>query len=154
MNIASLIVAIAAVIVAALSFILAQMAAIRSRKAETVQNLLGEKETVAFGALKLMRDGLPSKDSDRRLIIDAVIQACVFESSDRARALLYRLIEMNPRQHIEFTRSLRSVQETFQSMEKYSFTNEQLNLDRGKRRMETIRKVLDQDGDYTAPASS
>ena len=96
MQIASLIVSIVAAAVAGVSFFLAQLADVRSRKAETIRNLLGEKETVAFGALKLMRDGLPNNDKERRLIVDSVIQACLLEGSDRARALLYRVIETNP----------------------------------------------------------
>jgi hypothetical protein len=147
MQIASLIVSIVAAAVAGVSFFLAQLADVRSRKAETIRNLLGEKETVAFGALKLMRDGLPNNDKERRLIVDSVIQACLLEGSDRARALLYRVIETNPQRHSEFIRSLRSLEDTFSSMSQYSFTKEDLDLSRGERRIKAVRKVVGADSD-------
>jgi hypothetical protein len=152
MKMATLTVSVVAVIVAIMSFVLAQVAAARSRKAEAVRNLLGEKENVAFGALKLMRDGLPTSDKERKLIVAAVIQACVFEGSDRARALLYRVLELNSRYHREFLDSLRDVEETFDSMDRYGFTHEQLDLSRGSRRIKTVRAVLMSHGDQPRAA--
>jgi hypothetical protein len=83
---------VAAVLISVASFIIARLAGSRSKKAEEVRNLLGDKESVAFGALKLLRDGFPENPRDRKLVIAALMQACVFEGSDRARALLYRAI--------------------------------------------------------------
>ncbi|MGD0455416.1 MAG: hypothetical protein ABSB69_17660 [Solirubrobacteraceae bacterium] len=142
MKAASLIVSVVAVSVAALSFIVAQVAAARARKGETIRNLLGEKETVAFGALKLLRDGLPRDAKERRLVIAGVIQACVFSGSDRARALLYRVVETNPKRHAEFEAALTDLETTFTSMGRYGFTTEQLDLQRGERRVAVVRAVL------------
>lgn len=134
---------IIALIVSGASFSIALYADARSRKAEAVRNLLGEKETVAFGALKLLRDGLPKGQKDRRLVISALLQACVFEGSDRARALLYRVLEAN---RVEFRAELEeafeSLEQTFRSMDRYEFTTGELDLSRGKRRTAGVAKVL------------
>lgn len=135
--------AVLAVIISVASFAVARMADRRSRKAEVIRNLLGEMETVAFGALKLLRDGLPKRAQDRRLVIAALMQACVFSGSDRARALLFRVIETNlALAEKEFRDALRVVEETFDSMAKYNFGKEELDLERGKRRLAAVRKVL------------
>jgi hypothetical protein len=133
----------AALIISILSLVVAQIADRRSRKAEDIRDLLGQKESVAFGALKLMRDGLPKKQRDRDLIIAAIMQACVFESSDRARALLYRVIQNGrPKYQSEFAGALLTVVTTFDAMDRYGFPKEQLDLARGRRRIETVQKVL------------
>jgi hypothetical protein len=44
---------VAAVSISVASFIIARLADSRSKKAEEIRNLLGDKESVAFGALKL-----------------------------------------------------------------------------------------------------
>jgi len=136
-------VSILALAIAILSFAVAQLANVRSRKAEDIRALLGEKESVAFGALKLLRDGLPSRPRSRSLVVMAIMQACVFERSDRARALLYRVIERNRAAHqTEFENALNMVEHTFESMKMYDFEMAELDLDRGNRRIKTVRKVL------------
>ncbi|MFC8350046.1 hypothetical protein [Streptomyces sp. NPDC057280] len=132
-----------ALVISIVSLVLARLADIRSRKAEVIRNLLGEKETVAFGALKLLRDGLPPKRSDRDLVIDAVMQACVFESSDRARALLYRAIELNREQHEpEFLDAFHRVEKSFKAMDVYGFSVAELDLKNGHTRLGAVGKVL------------
>jgi len=134
---------VAAVSISVASFIIARLADSRSKKAEEVRNLLGDKESVAFGALKLLRDGFPKNSRDRKLVIAALMQACVFEGSNRARALLYRAIEQNlSKYHPEFASALRVVEATFISMDHYGFTQDELDLSRGKRRIRAVRKVL------------
>lgn len=138
-----LLVPVLALIVSLASFVVAWMADARSRNAEDVRNLLGEKESVAFGALKLMRDGLPTHPKDRKLLMLALMQACVFEGSDRARALLYRVIQKNRTSYqSELDQALRDVEETFGSMERYEFREDELDLSRGQRRVAAVRKVL------------
>jgi hypothetical protein len=135
--------AVLAVIISVASFAVARLADRRSRKAETIRNLLGEMETVAFGALKLLRDGLPKRAQERKLVIAALMQACVISGSDRARALPFRVIETNrPQADREFHDALRVVEETFASMDRYHFEQKELNLERGKRRLTAVRKVL------------
>jgi hypothetical protein len=135
--------AIAAVILSALSFYIARLADKRAKKAELIKNLLGEKENVGFGALKLLRDGLPKEKKDRDLIISALMQACLFEGSDRARALLYRVIEKHKMEYLtELQIALTTISENFSSMDKYKFSTEELDLARGRKRLAVVEKVV------------
>ena len=143
METAKIIVSVVTVLIAIASFIIARRADIRSKKAEAIKNLLGEKETVAFAALKLLRDGFPRNSRDRNLIVSAFMQACVFERSDRARALLYRVIEMNrARYGVELREALLSIWKTFDSMEGYGFRKEELDLHTGRNRISAVEKVI------------
>ncbi|MDD7942962.1 hypothetical protein PHK61_31605, partial [Actinomycetospora lutea] len=95
--------------------------------------------------LKLLRDGLPpARDkANRHLAISAILQACLFESSDRARAILYRAIEKNlVEAHDEFKRALAEVVDIFTAMDRYDFDKSELDLARGRRRIETVEKVI------------
>jgi hypothetical protein len=138
-----LVVSIASALVAIASFVIARRADASAKKAESVKNLLGEKESVAFAALKLLRDGLPDNEADRRLVTSALMQACVFEGSDRARALLYRVIELNRVKYRgEFQDALQKIKDTFNSMETYQFQPDELDLSRGARRISTVERVV------------
>jgi hypothetical protein len=143
-----ILVAAAALLISVASFVISRMADTRSRKAEDIRNLLGYKESVAFGALKLLRDGLPKKQRDRTLLIAALMQACVFEGSDRARALLYRTIDLHTEYRDEFKSALRVVEETFKSMDRHQFTKKELDLYNGKLRIGAVKKVL---GEQSSP---
>jgi hypothetical protein len=71
------------------------------------------------------------------------LQACVFEGSDRARALLYRVIELNRVSfRAEFQDALKNIKETFDSMTRYSFRPEELDLSRGQRRLSVVETVI------------
>lgn len=138
-----LIVAVITVLVSAASFYIARRADVRSKKAENIQYLLGEKTTVAFAALKILDDGLPTDLGERKLVITALMQACVFQSSDRARALLYQVIEKNrEKYHSEFVMALESIEKVFKGMKVYNFLEEELNLERGERRIAAVAKVV------------
>jgi len=141
---AKLIVSIVAVVLAVLSFALSQLAERRTRRAEAIKNLLGDKESVAFGALKLLRDGLPTRAKERTLVIDALMQACLLEGSDRARALLFRVIEENRSGDTaaEFVNGFRALEANFISMRKYDFEENELNFKKAERRLGAVRKVL------------
>lgn len=141
---AKLVVSVAAVLLSLASFAIAQRSSLRAKRAEAITHLLGGKETVAFAALKLLRDGLPGNQNERRLVLAALLQACVFEGSDRARALLYRVIELNRVPYrIEFREAALSIKETFAGMDKYGFSLEELDLDRGRRRLSVVNKVIE-----------
>ncbi|NEU06883.1 hypothetical protein GZH53_01040 [Flavihumibacter sp. R14] len=143
MEIVKIFAAFSAAVISIVSFVIARRSDIRSKKAENIKNLLGEKENVAFGALKLLRVGLPQKKTDRELLISALLQACLLEGSDRARALLYRVIEVNKLKYLkEFQKGLETMRSNFSSMDKYQFTKEELDLSRGLRRIEAIEKVI------------
>jgi hypothetical protein len=144
MEVAKLVASILAVVISIASFIVAQRSAARSKKAEAISHLLGEKETVAFAGLRLLRDGLPSDDKERTLVLAALLQACIFEGSDRARALLYRVVELNRASHRqEFQTAMRSLKETFASMDRYGFQSDELNLDRGRKRLSCVERVIE-----------
>lgn len=135
--------AVAAVVISTISFAIARLADKRSKKAELIKNLLGEKENVGFGALKLLRDGLAKNKKQRDLVISALLQACLFESSDRARALLYRVIEQNRNKYPgEFEAGLLTIREHLDSMGRYNFPPEELDLSRGRRRLSTVERVI------------
>jgi hypothetical protein len=136
--------AAAAVVLSIISLVSARVQAAEAKRTQAVSNLLGEKETVAFAALKLLRDGLPVNAKERALVIPAVLQACIFEGADRARALLYRVIELNRANHLEELRAaMRLIKETFASMDRYDFQKDELDLARGKRRLRCVERVIE-----------
>lgn len=144
MEVAKFAVAAAALLISVASFIISRRADARAKRAEAIKSLLGEKESVAFAALKLLRDGLPENDSERQLVIAALMQACVFEGSDRARALLYRAIEAQRTKHREeFRRALKAIEDTFTNMRGYGFAKDELDLSRGERRVAAVKKVIE-----------
>lgn len=135
--------AIIAAVISVISFFIARMSNRRSKKAEDIKTLLGDKENVAFGALKLLRDRLPKSKKDRELVISALLQACLLEGSDRARALIYRVIDNNKDKYQkELQAGFNSLSENYNSMEKYKFTTEELDLSRARRRLAAIQKII------------
>ncbi len=132
-----------AVGLASLSFILTQISNRRSKKAQRITNLLGDKETVAFAALKLLDKGLPSKKKDRLIVISAILQACLFVRSDRARALLFNVIEKYRNSHKdEFVKRMTSIEENFDNMEEFKFDKKELDLSSGRLRINATKKVI------------
>ena len=109
-----------------------------------ITHLLGSKETVGFAALKLLRDGLPKPKDDRALLLASLVQACVFSGSDRARALLYRVVELNRTAHAsELVAAADALSQTFEGMQRYDFDPEDLDLERGRRRLAGLLKVIE-----------
>jgi hypothetical protein len=140
---AKLAVSVAAVLLSLASFGIAQRSAAKARKKETLTHLLGDKETVSYAALKLLRDGLPNGKKDRALVVSALFQACLLESSDRARALLYSVIEKNRAEYGgEMLKALAEIASTYDSMENYKFSKEELDLKNGRLRLAAVTKVL------------
>jgi hypothetical protein len=138
-----LIISIFAVVVSGLSFIFAWRTDARSKKAEAIKNLLGQKESVAYAALKLLREGLPKDSANRRLVLSALMQASVFEASDRARSLVYRVVQLNRVQfRSELRDALMAIKDTFESMKGYGLTQQELDLGRGYRRIGSIEKII------------
>ncbi len=142
METAKLVLSIVAIVLSAGSLGVALVADRRSRNAEAIKNLLGEKETVAFAALKLLRDGLPKSRRQRKLVIAAVMQACIFENSDRARALLYRVIEANGDSGGEFQEAISAIEQSFESMARYNFSQAELDLKNYEKYKGALRKVV------------
>jgi hypothetical protein len=143
MEIVKLVIAVTSAVLAVASFVIARRADVRAKKSESIKQLLGERESVAFGALQILRDGLPTEPKDRLLVIAALMQACVFEGSDRTRALLYRVLEVNRiKLRDELRSALQVIRDTFDSMDRYQFVKEELDLDRGRRRIAAVEKVI------------
>jgi hypothetical protein len=72
------------------------------------------------------------------------MSACMFERSDRARALLYSVIEKyrdTPFTH-EFRREFDKLKATIDSMKKYDFEEEQFKPGSAKTRLGAVEKVL------------
>ena len=156
---AQVIVTSVAVVVSIGSLVFAWHASRRAARAEDIKSLLGEKETVGFGALKILREGLPGErptrlprpgwwkkrvDQQRELIVTAVIAACVFEGSGRARALLFRVVEKYRTTGFndEFESKWGDFKKAVDSMKEYDFTKKP-SLTKADRRLEAVRKVLD-----------
>ncbi len=138
-------IALMALFVSAISLILSWRSEVQRRKAEDLRDLLGEKETVGFAALRLLREGLPTSDKRARaLVIDAVMQACVLEGSDRSRALLFRVLEINCAVYgKELTATLDGIEHAYTSMAAYRFDAKELDLANGRLRLGAARKILD-----------
>jgi len=140
-----LIIAAGAFILSVVSLILSRRAESKARKASNINHLLGDKETVAHAALKMYRNGLPKSSEDREKTIDALIQTCIFEGSDRARALLYIVIEDNMEKFgTDMERVLSEIENRFENLDEiYQFDAKELDLDRARRRINTVRKIFE-----------
>lgn len=133
----------AALIISLGSFVFALVRDFRSRRAETVKNLLGEKETVAFAALKIRRKGLPRWKKERKLVIDALMQATLLEKSSRARALVYSVIKENDaKRGAEFDEAFGTLRDIVDSAKRLGLPREQLNLDTAKNRIDAVDTVF------------
>lgn len=132
-----------ALLVSLASFVIAQRSAMKAKKKEAITFLLGEKETVIYAALKLLRDGLPNEAKERKVVISALLQACILEGSDRARAVLYAVVEKNREDlGVELRETFMSMRETYRSMRAYNFTKEELDLSRAFIRLNSLGRVL------------
>jgi IS1 family transposase len=132
-----------AFVLALASFVISAYSDRQRRKAEELKELLGEKESVAFAALRLLRDGLPTSAVERERTLDGVIQACLFERSDRTRTILFEVLERNqPRYAAEIDRAYNTLARIFDGMAGHNFTKEQLDLTSGRRRLGAVAKIL------------
>ncbi|HTW72023.1 MAG TPA: hypothetical protein VMB34_30455 [Acetobacteraceae bacterium] len=124
------------------TFAIAEWRNRRARKAERIKNLLGDRSTIAYAALRILDEGLPEKKSERAPVIEAIIHACIFESSDRARALLYQVIDRNRQYRNEFDAALQRVEDTFRNMSAFGFEPELLDLARGRKRISAVSTAI------------
>ena len=113
-------------------------------KAEDIKLLLGEKETVGFAAVKLLKEGLPKSEADRAQVISALFNGCLFEGSDRARAILFYLIHSNRDLYSnEFESAYDRFYKVITTMNDYGFDKDALDLVKAKLRIKALRTVLD-----------
>ncbi|MBX3255086.1 MAG: hypothetical protein KF862_13165 [Chitinophagaceae bacterium] len=124
----------------------AEIAEMERQKAEDIKLLLGEKETVGFAAVKLMHEGLPRSTEDRKLTISAIINACLFEGSDRARAVLFYVIEHNKKKYQgEFKSELEKIKLVISTMSKYVFEKKELDLSSAETRLGAVEKIINKE---------
>ena len=108
---------VAALILSILSLIITQLEKLRTRRETVIKSLQGEKETVAYIAYQISRGKWPSNPSDEEAIDQVITSLCfawVFESSNRARALvLAALKKMN-----DESAKAKQIEDVLQSIQK------------------------------------
>jgi hypothetical protein len=143
MNTAEFVVTVLSLIVAVIGVGFGIIQYRRAQQLEDVRALLGEKETVGFAAVQLGQRGLPSKEQQRRLVLDAIMQACLFASSDRARVLLYWVMKENLRSHDQEVKvAFRRIDDIWQLVKGYQIDPKQFDMASGDRRLDEIRTVI------------
>jgi type IV secretory pathway VirD2 relaxase len=116
----------------------------RERRAEITKQLLGDKEAVCAAAVKLL-DGepLPTRGKERKQLLATLMQACVLEGSDRARALLFRVVDKSrgkDREDIE--KALELIEDAVKEMKRFEFTKKELDGEDIVRHLNGLQKVL------------
>jgi hypothetical protein len=67
----------------------------------------------------------------------------VFTGSDRARAMVYAVLRKNLKAHgPEIAQQLDLLEQQFNQFEKFDLSKSELDLERGHRRLEALRKVM------------
>ena len=116
-------------------------------KAALIQALQGEKESIGFTALRLSKEGLPQDEPYRSQILLSLVQAAIFSSSDRARAMIYSVLRDNYRDYErEISDTITSVENMFKQFELFHLNKDELDLERGNRRLRALKTVLDMQG--------
>ena len=120
----------------------------KDKKAEKVQqrnNFLGGKEPVAYAAFKILREGFEGSDKEIKEQVYTVIQGCLFEGSNRARALLYHVVikHRNGKYAPYFKEAYDHVVET--SGELNDISTDELNRKKFDLRVSALEKILKAD---------
>jgi hypothetical protein len=131
-------------IVALVSLILAGWSEVRRRRAQQIAELLGDKQTVAFGAWELVRQGLPRWPRARRKkVIQAVLHACLMNGSDRARGLLLAAINnYNDADKSEMATELSAILDAYKRLDDFKLSDDELDLHRVVWRLSAVGAVL------------
>lgn len=140
-------IAVAAFLFSLITFLYSEKRAKKAEKtaakALDLQRLLGEKEEVAFAALKLLREKLPKNEKERGEIITAIIQACIFERSDRTRAFLYRVISENLTDNRKtFVEEFKKIEGIFNEAQIRGLIAEEDLAKNAKPRLEALGKLI------------
>jgi hypothetical protein len=116
------------VLIAVASLFIARHADRQAKKSTSLMHLLGRKESVAFAAIKLSREGLPKDRDERTVVLQLLMQAIVYESSDRTREILLSTLSEHWKDYSSDIESAHSfVVEKFRSIQKYNYSDEELN---------------------------
>ena len=146
-------VAVLALIISILSYLNTWQEKERSRKEAVVKSLQGEKETVAHMAYKISNKEWPASPADadaRDEVMASLCFAWIFESSNRARALvLAALKEMNKDHHDKIETVLESIDLQFSDYarlvsaeESDKESGDRKAVARGRKRLEQLRIEL------------
>jgi hypothetical protein len=111
---------------------------------EQISRLLGEKEEVAHVSLKYLQGTpLPNDKVKREELIYGLVTACLFENSDRARALCFMVIEINREKYKnEFETVLNSLKGTCNTLSEYKFSSSELDLKSTYNKIQALDKLL------------
>lgn len=118
-----------------------QIAREEAAKAEILKALQGEKESVGFTAMHFARVGLPADQHERDQVITSLVQAAVFSGSDRARAMIYHVLRTKA-DNQEVAAAVQNMDRLFGTAEAWGLDPEELDLERGLRRIEALKKAL------------
>ncbi len=112
--------------------------------AALVQSLQEEKESIGSTGLTLLRDGLPKDDvSLRERFIEGLVLAAIFSGSDRARAVVYSVLRDNCQEYgPEIAKAIEPWDDMFKQFEPFGLNEEELNLERGNRRLGVLKTIL------------
>jgi len=124
-----------------------QIAREQAHKAAVLQSLQGEKESVGFTAMHFARIGLPALQDERAQIITSLVQAAVFSGSDRARAMIYHVLRsVAVDQRPDVVDAVRNLDSLFSEAGNWGLDPKELDLERGRRRITALKKVLGLEG--------
>ena len=74
-------------------------------------------------------------------MLDTILMASVMEGSDRARAILYSVVEDNNNDEA-IKESYKMIDEIYKIKENYDFDKEQLDLDKVSKRIKAIDNII------------
>ena len=127
----------------------------QKRKDDRIKDLLGEKETVSFAAVKLLREGLPRNSEDRAEVLAAVMQVCVLEGSNRSRAMLFAVLAENKYKYRgQIDTAYCNVLRIFEKMDKFKLTRDEFDPTKARLRLGAIQKVIAKPVETQCPTAS
>ena len=118
----------------------------KGQKMQDLNNFLGNKEPVAFAAFKILREkGFKGSEEEKKEQIYTVIQGCLFEGSDRARAILYHVVnkykdEKEYASH--FNEAFNHLIETSKEIYEWKLSENELDCKNFSARMSVLRKIF------------
>ena len=130
-------IALCALVISVASFVMTISERKRAAEETRIRALQGEKEAVAYEAYLIGIEGPPSAPRLRKALTNSLVLMGVIESSDRARSLVYgALIRVQKEYPEEVRQALDHIEQNFKQYE------EVLDLERGNRRLESLRIAL------------
>jgi hypothetical protein len=108
-----------------------------------IQALLGEKESIGFTTLILSTEGLSKDVLYRRQILTSLVQAAFFSGSDRARGMVYSVLQDNyPIYKPEIDKIINSLDRMFEQMKEFPLNEKELDRESFELKLGALKKVL------------